>query len=681
MADENKKPKNVDDVLKEGREAFEQCVDAESDNRNLAIDDLRFARLGEQWPQDIQERRDREHRPCLTINRMPSFIRQVVNDARQNRPQIKAKPVDDVADPVTAQVMSGLIKNIEYTSNADVAYDTAVDFAVTMGFGYWRVSIDYACDDSFDKDLRIERIANPFSVYGDPHSTAADSSDWNVAFVTDLLSKDEFKAKYKGADPVDWEDLGYDRLQQPWAEGENVLIAEWWRREEVQKELLLLSNGLVMYAEEYALQKDLFDTLGVTVQQTRPTRGYDVTQRIMSGAEVLEANDWAGRFIPLVPVYGEEVNVEGKRYFRSLIRDAKDSQRMFNYWRTTATELVALAPKAPFIGRKGAFDSDPRWETANTESHPFLEYDGPEPPQRQPFAGMPAGALQEALNASDDMKSIMGLYDASLGARSNETSGVAIQNRDRQGDVSTFHFIDNLNRAIRHTGRILLDLIPKVYTGERMIRVLGDEGQSQNVPLNQPVVRTPPPAQGSQQPLGAIQPAPPPPMGAPPLQPGQPVPGGPPSALVHVFDLTAGKYDLVVEAGPSFTTQREEFVEAITEIIRSFPQAAPVLGPALVKAMDFPNAQEISQQLQAMLAQSQGPNAQQQKLMGTIQQLQAQIAQLRGDQTIKAQANEIDAFEAQTDRMRAGAEMIEALKPEPQPVIRAPAATAPRPRP
>jgi hypothetical protein len=668
-----------EDILRDGREAFEQCVDAEADNRNLAIEDLRFARLGEQWPQDIAERRSREHRPCLTINKMPAFIRQVVNDARQNRPQIKAKPVDDEADPITAQIMSGLIKNIEYQSDADVAYDTGVDFAVTMGVGYWRVGIEYACDDSFDKDLKIERIANPFSVYGDPHSTAADSSDWNVAFVTDLLSRDEFKAKYKGADPVDWEDMGYDRLQAPWAEGQNVLIAEWWQRKEVAKTLLLLSNGLVMYEEEYELQKDLFDALGVTVQQTRPTKGYDVTQRIMSGAEVLETNDWAGKYIPLVPVYGEEVNVEGKRYFRSLIRDAKDAQRMFNYWRTTATELVALAPKAPFVGKKGAFDTDPRWETANTESHPFLEYDGNAPPERQPFAGMPAGALQEALNASDDMKAIMGLYDSSLGAQSNETAGVAIKARDRQGDVSTFHFIDNLNRAIRHTGRILLDLIPKVYTGQRMIRVLGDEGQSQNVPLNQPVMRTPAPQGAPQQPLGQIQPAPPPPMGAPPLQPGQPMPGNP-AAMVHVFDLTAGKYDLVVEAGPSFTTQREEFVEAITEIIRSFPQAAPVLGPALVKAMDFPNAQEISQQLQAMLQQSQAPNAQQQKLMGTIQQLQTQIANMKGDQTIKAQANQIDAFEAQTDRMRAGAEMIEALKPEPPPVIRAPAAHAPRPR-
>jgi len=229
---------------------------------------------------------------------------------------------------------------------------------------------------------------------------------------------------------------------------------------------------------------------------------HKVTQRLLTGAEVLETNDWAGRYIPLVPVYGEEVNVEGKRYLRSLIRDAKDPQRMFNYWRTTTTELVALSPKAPFIGPKGAFQTDQaKWETANTDTHAYIEYDGNVPPQRQAFAGVPAGALQEALNASDDMKAIIGMYDASLGARSNETSGRAILARQREGDVSTFHFIDNLSRAIEHAGRILIDLIPKVYTGERIVRVLGQDGAAASVQLGKPVVEIGPDGQPATNPV------------------------------------------------------------------------------------------------------------------------------------------------------------------------------------
>lgn len=667
MADDDKKPKakSKDDTLADALEAFKLCSesDVEQTNRADALDDLRFARLNEQWPAYAEKSRGKD-RPMLTINKMPAFIRQVVNDARQNKPRIAVKPVDDKADPQTARLYDGLIRNIEYSSNADVAYDTGAEFAVSMGWGFWRVAIDFAHEDTFDKDLRIERISNPFSVYGDPHSTAADSSDWNVAFVIDRLSKDEFNTKYKGADAVDWDsgDSAYAGLGSPWMEEEQVQIGEWWSREEVMDTLLMvqLADGSKMPVKKslYVAKKDEFDAGGATILQERPTRGYKITQRIMSGAEILETNDWAGRYIPLIPCYGEEINVEGRRYFRSLIRDAKDAQRMFNFWRTATTELVALSPKAPFIGEEGSFDVDiAKWETANTQNHSFMEYKaGKQMPQRQPFAGVPAGALQEALNASDDMKAIMGLYDASLGARSNETSGVAINARQQEGDVSTFHFLDNLRRAIAHTGRVLLDLIPLVYTGERMIRVLGDEGRVQNVPLNQPVAVMP---DGSHQQV---------PPGMMP-QPGMPQPQMPQGVSLKVYDLTAGKYDLAVEAGPSNTTQRQASVEAITEIIRSFPMAAPVLGPTLVKLMDFPHAQDIADELKAAAAQQQqgGDNqAQLQKAMGVIQQLKTQLATANGDHTLDAMRVQIEQFEAQTDRLRLAHEIV-TPPPQPQP--------------
>ncbi len=643
------------DILADAKEAFQLAVDAESDNRKCALEDLEFARLGKQWPDEVVKARGKE-RPMLTINRMPSFIRQVVNEARQNKPQIKVKPVDSNSDPKTAEIINGLIRNIEYTSNADVAYDTAAEYAVTMGWGYIRVNIDYACDDTFDKDLRIERVSNPFSVYGDPHSTAADSSDWNCAFIVDPMTKDAFEAKYKGAEKVDWED--YAGLEQPWMDGEEVLVAEYWMREEVQKTLLKLSHGEVVTEDEYKQIKDYLDAVGVTVAAERPSRGYKVTQRIMTGAEVLETNEWAGRYIPIIPVYGEEVNVEGKRYFRSLIRDAKDAQRMFNFWRTATTEMVALAPKVPFIGAKGAFDTDfAKWESANTQNHAFLEYDpiqGEPPPQRQQFSGVPAGALQEALNASDDMKSIMGLYDASLGARSNETSGRAIMVRQREGDTSTFHFIDNLSRAIRHTGRVLLDLIPLVYNEERIVRVIGPEGEATPVPVNQPAMQAPQ-ADPNNPSKPSYVPAPAPSMG----QQHDP-------NMVRVFDLTAGKYDLAVESGPNFTTRREEAVAALTELMRAYPPVAPVVGDILVKMMDFPNAEEIAKRLQAIAQNAGQPGAdpaQLQKAMQTIQQLQGQLAALKADKTIEGQKVQVDMYEAQTDRAKVANEIM-----NPQPV-------------
>ena len=624
----------TEDFLTAARAAFDLACEHEAENRRDAADDIRFARLGEQWPDRVRKDRELDGRPCLTINRLPAFIRQVVNDARQNKPSIVCHPVDDAADPETAEIFNGLIRNIEQSSDAEVAYDTALDFAVTGGFGYFRINSRYARDDGFDQDLVIERVANPFSIYGDPHSTAADSSDWNSAFVVDSLPKATFEARWKGAEPVDWSGEGYGGLGGPWLDGDRVMIAEYWRREAVAKTIVALSDGQVVELAIYETQKAMFDALGVSVVgRPRKVSSHKVTQSILTGAEVLETTDWAGKYIPIIPVYGEELHVDGKRRLRSLVRDAKDPQRMFNYWRTTSTELVALAPKAPFIGRKGAFDTDAsKWASANVQTHAYIEYDGNEPPMRQPFSGVPAGALQEALSASDDMKSIMGMYDASLGARSNETSGRAIMARQREGDVSTFHYIDNLSRAIRHAGRILIDLIPKVYSAPRVVRVLGASGEARSVAVNQKI-SLPDPADEARK-------------------------------IEKIYDLAVGKYDLTVKSGPSFTSRREEAATQMIELIRAYPPAAPLIGDLLAKNLDWPGADEIAERLKAMLPPeikqgevkggdpgAEAAKAQLAKLAQALQAAAAKIKALEDDQGLAGRKLEIEAFEAQTRRM------------------------------
>lgn len=646
MVDEPTEDSSNDEVH-EGKEAFLRCSDAESENRKTFLDDIRFSRLGEQWPADIINTRQQETRPCLTINKMPAFIRQVVNDARQNKPAIKVHPVDSGADVETADVMNGLIKNIEYTSNADVAYDTAIESSVAGGFGYWRIGLDYACDDSFEMDLSIERVANPLSVYGDPNSTSADSSDWNEAFIVDRMPKKEFKRKYKGknnakGEPVDWDSDAWSNSDD-WVNDDGVIIAEWWRREEVATEIVKMSNGHVYNLEQLATDPDLqvgIEAGVLTEVSRRKGKTYKVTQTIMTGADVLEKNDWPGRYIPIVPVYGDEIVVEGKRYFRSLIHNAKDAQRMVNYWRTTATELVALAPRVPWIGRKGTFNSDAaRWNTANTKSHAYLEFDN-EVPQRQPLdTGVAAGALQEALNSSDDMKAIIGMYDASLGARSNETSGVAINARKREGDVATFHFVDNLARAIRHTGRILIDLIPKVYTGERIIRVIGEDGSQDTKKINAPTPQLDKDGQPIQQPQ--IDPN----TGQPAIGPdGNPMM----ETVMAIHDLTAGKYDLTVTTGPSYTTKREEAAASMTEMIRAFPASAPVVGPMLAKALDWPGADDVARKLEEMTSGQVPP-----ELQKKIEEGQQQIAKLtEQNQQLKMSAATDEAKIASNERLK-----------------------------
>lgn len=647
------------DTLSEALEEFRLSEDAEAFNRKQWIDDVRFARLGEQWPDGVKRQREIDGRPCLTINRMPSMLRQVLNDARQNKPSIKVHPVDSGAKRETAEIFNGLIRNIEYTSSADIAYDTALDNAVTGGFGYFRITTDYASDDQFDQDIFIERIVNPLTVYGDENSTCADSSDWNKSFITELFTKEQFEKRWKGAKQVNW-DADYRDLPDGWMDGDLVRVAEYWKRTEEAATLLKLSDGMVLYEAEYLKIKDILDAQGIVIAGSRPTKTHKVKQRIMSGAEVLEENDWAGKYIPIIPVYGDEVVVEGKRHFISLTRWAKDPQQMFNYWRTASTELVALAPKAPFIGPKGAFNTDAnKWAAANNVSYPYIEYDGPVSPQRQPFAGPPAGALQEALNASDDIKSVMGIYDAALGARSNETSGRAILQRQRESDTATFNYIDNLSRAIKHAGRVLVDLIPKVYSAPRIVRVIYEDGTNESVPINQEF--TPDPAKSQQSKIyeaGKEQEA---------------VQG-----MTRIFDVTTGKYDVTCEVGPSFSTKREEAASQMMELGKMFPPMMQVAGDLMVKNMDWPGADDIAARLKLMLPpqlQGQSPQVMQMQqqmqqmdqmakqaigqLQGQLQQLQQQLQQEKSKDVqaalqadIDSKKLEIDEFNAVTNRLK-----------------------------
>ena len=669
MTDPNEK------ILQAARDKFKLAAERENDNRLTGMEDLRFARLGEQWPDTVRKQREDTGRPCLTINRLPSFIRQVVNDARLNKPAINVHPSDSGADKETADIISGLIRNIETQSDADTAYDTAFEAAVTNGFGYFRINTAYTSEDVFDQDIVIERIPNPFTVYGDPYSTAADSSDWDCAFVTSIIPKDEFAEKYKNAEAVNWDSLGYSGLDDPWFDGNTVLVAEYWLRTNEETQIVKLTNGAVVNLDEYLEQEEQFAFDGITVVgEPRTTKRKKVVQHIITGAEVLESIEWPGQYIPIIPVYGDEINVEGRRVLRSLIYDAKDPQRMLNYWRTVTTEVYALAPRVPFIGPVGAFDTAiQKWSTANNTAHAFIEYDGQIAPQRQAPPQPDGASIREAMTAGDDIKSIIGIYDAGLGARSNETSGVAINARQRESDVSTFHFIDNLTRAIRHCGRILIDLIPKVYNQARIVRILGENMDPSNVQL----------AAGPEQ-VRALQ--------EKAAAEGR--------EISRIYDISAGKYDLTVKTGPTYSTQREQTRSELVEIMRAVPDSAQVLGPMYLRNSDWPGSDEAADKIEGKEPISQTPGqpgspqggpqvppelmqqvqAMQAALQGgqqALQALQAENQTLKNDQQLKfvdvrlkeqeiaakQQEVQVKAFEAETDRLRVQAEIARSTDP------------------
>lgn len=629
----------AEDFIKAARDKFKRAAEWEEDNRQNAIDDIKFARLAEQWPTEVAKAREDQHRPCLTLSEFNSFIRQVVNEARSNRPSIQVVPADSNADKDTAEIMSGLIRNIEVASDADVAYDTAVDGAVSGGFGYFRINIAETSDDNFDRDITIERIADPLSVYGDPDSEAADSSDWNCCFIVKRLHEDDFEEQYGDVEKADWE--GLKEVGAPWFDDDHVMIAEYWHREQVEKEIVALSDGTSVEAEEYEERAAEYQAAGIFPVGSGKVKSHKVTQYIMTGKDVLDTVEWPGKYIPIVPVYGDEVWVDGKRHLRSLIHDAKDAGREKNYWRSYAAEMVALAPKVPYIGPKGAFNADPEgWSSVNDLMLPYLEYEGPVKPQRDNFASLPAAEMQQAMAAVDDLKAIIGIHSPSLGERSGADSGIAIRSLQRQADVGTFHFLDNLNRSIRHAGRILIDLIAKVYTTERMVRILGEDMAPQQAQL-QP--GAPPQEQQAMMAQQAQE------MG---------------QRFSRVYDLTAGKYDLVVKSGPAYGTQREYARAEMAQLIGQMGEmAAKLIGPLYLRNCDWPGADEVADKLEALNEAEMGggqPQSPDPQVMAQMQQMAQRMQQLEQENAALKQQFEIEAAKAQTGQFEAETSRFEA---------------------
>lgn len=561
-------------VLTLAHKRFKTVQDAENDIRNKGLDCQKF-RVGEQWPDNVQQSRAIASRPCLTFNQMPQFIRQVTNDARMNRPSVKiAATNDDNVD--TAKVLEGLVRHIQVASNADVAYDTAMDSAVAIGWGYWRITADYIDDDSFDQELGLQRIKNPFSVYYDPACIQPDYSDARYCFVVEDCPRDEFKLDYPESAMGDLQFSSIGDNPPEWATNDTVRVAEYFEVIEDDDTLCMMMDGSTMLKSEMA--KGGYDEASGRgyIKQERPTKTRKVMWRKITGIEILEEKEWPGKYIPIIPVLGEDIDVDGKRHLTGMVFNAMDAQRQYNYMRTAQTEAIALAPKAPFIIALGQLEGfEPIWQTANIATYSHLPYnpisvDGiAVPPPMRSQAEPPVQAMiQASAEAAQDMKSTTGIYSAGLGKREGDASGKAINALQKEGDVSNFHYIDNLSRAIHFTGIQLIDLIPKIYDAPRVLRIVGEDQTSKTVKVNQP---------SGEQGTG---------------------PDGNP--IDKIYDLTTGKYDVVVEVGPSFTTKRQESVDAMTALAQAYPPLMQAAGDIMVKNMDWPQAQDVAERLQAM---------------------------------------------------------------------------------
>jgi hypothetical protein len=545
-------------ILTEVQENLKLAIEEDRDNRKNALEDLEFVAVEDaQWPSDVKAMRVSDRRPCITVNKMPAFISQVVGDQRLNRPSIKVVPVDDKGDPQVAETLSGWIKNVQNRSNADIVYDHGFEHAVTCGYGAMRVITDYVDDTSFNQDAYIEKIDNALSVYWGKHSKYDCSDAEHCIIITDML-RGEYKEKYK-KDPVPF-NSGDSRFVKDWATKDTVRVAEYFKKVHSNKTIYLLEDGRVVDKLEEGDVKDR----SREVQQTK------IMWYLVSGDAVLEYSEWVGKkYIPVVPIWGKELNVGGERVITSLIRNAKDSQRMFNYWSSVDTEVIAMQPRVPFIVTAGQIKGyETMWKESQNKNFPYLvinpDKEAPGWPKREAPPQASGAMLERLQNTDQEMRDTIGLQKASLGMKSNERSGKAIIERKREGDVGTFSFADNLSRSVKQLGRILVDIAPGILDTERVIRLGLDNGENKPVTVNQEVKDV----NGVVQRLNA--------------------PG-------------VGEYDVVVATGPSFSTQRTEARESMAGFIQYYPNAAPLIGDLFAKNMDWPDAEEVAERLEYLL--------------------------------------------------------------------------------
>ena len=596
---------------------FEAAWEADRLNREDGRDDIRNLR-GDQWSDEERRQREDDGRPCLTINRLPQQIRQVTGDLRLNRPAIKVSPVGDDGDQETAKLYAGLIRNIESRSKLTRPYVTAAMQAAQCGIGNFRVFTDYAHAETFEQDIFLEPIYNPFAVVWDPMARNATRSDALFCFVIEEMTREDFEAAYPKAQIASFDEGDSESPAQDWYGDSVVRVAEYWYKEPVRKTLARMPDGEIVALDD--LEEWEREAAEMYAEETREIETHRVYSCKLSGLEIIEEpTEWLTPDIPIIAVTGEEVIDDEGAYRASVIRYAKDPQRMYNYWNSAQAEFVALQPKQPYIAtakQVAPFAKD--WKDANRSNKPVLLYnsDGTAPPpQRQQPAVASPGMIQAMMQAADDIKATTGIYDAALGNRSNETSGVAIRQRQAEADISTFFISDNLALAVQQAGRILVDLIPRIYDTKRQLRIQHEDGSEKSVVVNDP----------------------------------NDAEDGP--SLLN--DLSVGKYDVDVDTGPSFSTQRQEAAESLIEFARVAPEARPLVLDLIAKNMNWPGAKEIADRLRKALPPGMAESDEDEMTPEAMQR--EQMAQQQAQIQMQQQALEMQKMQAEVAKLQADA--------------------------
>lgn len=613
-------------LLLRARKRAKILMEADHDNRVLGIADMKFLRVpGSQWDELTKKERGND-RIMLEFNKLNVSAKSIINQMRENRPMGKVRAAED-GDTKTADVMEGLIRSTIANADFDTVTDYSAEYQVGAGMAAWRITLDYA-PDSFHQVIDIDPLLNPFCLYADPACKdilKRDAADW---FLTDKISKDAYKERWPKAEESDLNiDTDFDE-DDDWEEDDKVRIGEYWYKEAYDKTLLLLSDGSTIdELNDDGIPVTLPE--GVTELKRRTQQCHKIMMCIISGEAILEGPvEWAGPDFPFVLVYGEYIIIDGKVYWNGITRPGKDAQRAYNTARTSAIETVALAPQdKPWMTPKQVAGLEATLAESHKKNYPYNIYHpdpmAPGPPVRMGGPAIPVALIQEMQIASDDIKAVTGVYDSSLGANGNETSGRAINARKSQGEIANFNFPDNMGKGVKRTWEILVNLVPKVMDTEQTVRILGADGVESYETINKRDPNT-----------GEV-----------------------------INDLSKGRFDTAITIGPSYATRRMEAADAYTQMAGMDEGLMMSAGDLVYKAMDMPYAQEIAErrqamlppQIQKMLTEGKDLPPEVKAAMAQVEQAQTQVQE--HGQLVQAAQQELQTEMAQAKSEKAGAQL------------------------
>jgi hypothetical protein len=595
--------------LEQLRRRFKFTAESEAPKRDLSLEDVRF-HSGIQWYQEVATQRQIEGRPCLTINRMPQFTKQVTNEHRAQRPQAIIKPTQngDVAKEM-AEIAEGLCRRIQGHSNAKVAYDNAFTYMVICGFGYLRAITDYEGPDSFDQEIKLEWIKNPFSVYIDPGAQMPNKEDAKYAYVVHDYPKEDFELEFPNAEPYSAESMRSLGDQATlWFPQGGVRVVEYFYVETEEKTLVQFDDGSIGYEGEFDPKN------GLAIMRSRKVEVPIVKWCKASGLEIIEEGDTPFSMIPIVGMYGDLTMVDGIEILKGMVRDSIDPQRRYNVMVTAETEAISLSPKAPYIIAEGQLEGfEELWRSANNRNYPYLPYKPVSAggtvlgaPQRTNYEAPIQAIAMGIEQASRDLMHTTGIYKASLGDQGAEQSGRAILARQKESDIANLNYADNASRAYEHMGRVIMSAVPKVYDAPRLLRIVKGDMSDDVVEINKPTVI---------------------------------------KGVERIYDVTAMRYDVMVVTGPSYATKREQSADMMIETSKAIPMISQVAPDIIVNNLDFPGAAEVAKRLKNSLPPGIADDDENQEVPPQVQQRLAQLDQYaqQATQVIQELAEKLEA--------------------------------------